>query len=107
MTMTPATSQAAPDITPDVVRHVANLARLELTEADVAQYTQDLGKIIGMMGQLNAVYVPSDIPPLAHTQLPTHFRKDNPNTPVPRDVLLANAPAREEDYFQVPRILDN
>jgi len=106
MTTLPSPEQT-PDITPDVVRHVANLARLELSEADVAQYTQDLGKIISMMGQLNAVNVPSDIPPLAHTQLPTHFRGDAASTPVPREVLLANAPAREDDYFQVPRILDN
>lgn len=88
------------------VRRVATLARLRLTAAEEAELTQQLGKIIDFVDQLSQVDT-NDVAPLAHTiDIVNAFREDRvTNRPDP-DALLANAPAKDESFFQVPKILE-
>ena len=93
-------------ITKDTVEHVAKLARLELTDAEVDGYTRDLAKILDMVAQLNELDlsgVEADLP----VDQPTVFREDKPFRLFERDALLANAPEEEDGFFRVPRILDD
>jgi len=93
-------------ITPDDVRWVAKLARLELAEADVATMTRELSAILDYIDQLKQV--PTEgVEPLAHPiAVANVFRPDEPAPSLPVDAALANAPDRQGDFFGVPAVLD-
>ena len=89
-------------MTPEQVRWVAHLARLELTDAELATMTRQLTAIVDYVAQLRAVDT-DGVEPLAHA-LPVHnvFRPDEPRPSLPVEDALANAPAVEDDAFRVP-----
>jgi aspartyl-tRNA(Asn)/glutamyl-tRNA(Gln) amidotransferase subunit C len=86
------------------VRKVAQLARLELSEADLALMQQQLSAILDYVDQLNQLNT-DDIEPLAHP-LPIHnvFRPDTETPSLPVEEALRNAPSRVGDYFGVPAV---
>ncbi|HJZ90368.1 MAG TPA: Asp-tRNA(Asn)/Glu-tRNA(Gln) amidotransferase subunit GatC [Gemmataceae bacterium] len=89
------------------VRKVANLARLDLPDTDLAELARQLTAIIGYMDQLKELKT-DDVEPLAHP-LPVQnvFRPDEPGPCLPVDEALRNAPARSGDFFAVPAVLDS
>ncbi|MCS6852225.1 MAG: Asp-tRNA(Asn)/Glu-tRNA(Gln) amidotransferase subunit GatC [Gemmataceae bacterium] len=93
-------------LTADQVRWVAHLARLELSEADLAKLTEQLSAIVDYVGQLQSVNT-DGVEPLAHP-LPIHnvFREDEPHVPLPVEAALANAPDRHGGFYGVPAVLD-
>jgi aspartyl-tRNA(Asn)/glutamyl-tRNA(Gln) amidotransferase subunit C len=90
----------------DDVRWVAHLARLELTEAELATMTRQLGAILDYVQQLQQVNT-EGVEPLAHP-LPVQnvFRPDEPAPSLPVDEALANAPRRSGNFYSVPAVLD-
>ena len=90
----------------DDVRWVAHLARLELSERELATITPQLQAIVDYVDQLRQVNT-DGVEPLAHP-LPIHniFRNDEPAPSLPADTALANAPARQGDFYRVPAVLD-
>lgn len=87
------------------VEHVARLARLALTDEEVTSLTTELGAILDHAAQIEALDT-EDVPPTAHPlPLVNVLRADAPRPGLPRDEVLAMAPATEEDRFRVPRIL--
>jgi len=93
-------------VTPEQVRWVAHLARLELTTDELAIMTRQLSAIVDYVTQLQAVDT-SGVEPLAHA-LPVHdvFRDDEPRPSLPVDEALANAPDRHGDFYGVPAVLE-
>ena len=92
-------------ITREEVEHVARLARLALTDAEVDALTEDLGAILDHAAQVSALDI-SDVPPTSHPlPLVNVLRRDEPRPGLPRDEVLAAAPAAEDGRFRVPRIL--
>lgn len=91
-------------ITDETVKHVARLARLELNEADIQQYTADLGKIMTLVDELSSLPM-EDIDTMTGAE-PTVFREDVVLKDHTRDALMANAPHEEDGFFRVPKILD-
>ncbi len=92
-------------ITRDDVEHVARLARLALTDDEVERLTEQLEVILEHAAQVSALYT-AGVPPTAHPlPLANVLRPDEPRPGVPRDDVLAMAPASEDDRFRVPRIL--
>ncbi len=89
------------------VRKVARLARLELSEPDLAQMQQQLSVILEYIEQLNQLDT-SNVEPLAHP-LPVQnvFRPDEPIPSLPVDEALQNAPARKGNYFAVPAVFSD
>jgi aspartyl-tRNA(Asn)/glutamyl-tRNA(Gln) amidotransferase subunit C len=87
-------------------RWVASLARLELSDAELAAMTEQLSAILDYVDQLKEV--PTDgVEPLAHPlDLRNVFRPDTPAPSLPVDEALANAPARTGDFFEVPAVLE-
>ena len=86
------------------VRHVADLARLELSDADVAEMARQLGAIVDYINQLQSVNT-DGIEPLAHAlKLHDVFRADEPSPSLSPDEALANAPARKNDFYRVPAV---
>ena len=89
------------------VRRVALLSRLELSDQEVSQFSTQLSAIVEYIEKLNELDT-DNVEPLAHC-LPVHnvFREDLPRPSLSNDAALANAPDREEEYFKVPKILDD
>ncbi len=88
------------------VRHIAHLARLELTDDEVAAFRRQLEDILDYVEKLNEANT-EDVEPTAHV-LPIRnvFRDDEPAPPMSVDAVLANAPAKAPPFFKVPKILD-
>jgi aspartyl-tRNA(Asn)/glutamyl-tRNA(Gln) amidotransferase subunit C len=92
-------------ITRAEVEHVAQLARLALTDEEVDSLTAELAVILDHAAQVSALDT-HDVQPTAHPlPLVNVFRADEARAGVPRDEVLAAAPVAEEHRFRVPRIL--
>jgi aspartyl-tRNA(Asn)/glutamyl-tRNA(Gln) amidotransferase subunit C len=98
-------------LTLEEARWVAHLARLELSEAELATLTRQLGAIVEYVDQLRQLDT-TNVEPLAHA-LEVHnvFRDDEPAPSLPVDEALANAPDRRRDargdqFYGVPPVLD-
>ena len=89
------------------VQHIAELAKLQLTEAEEALYQEQLSDILDYVQRLNTLDTEA-IPPTA-TVLPLRsvMRDDVPRPSLPVDDILANAPARAGDAFEVRVILED
>jgi aspartyl-tRNA(Asn)/glutamyl-tRNA(Gln) amidotransferase subunit C len=88
------------------VEHVARLARLELTDAELDASTEQLEAILEHAEDVAALDL-TDVPPTSHPlPLVNVLRPDVVGPTVDRDEVLAAAPATESDRFRVPRILD-
>jgi aspartyl-tRNA(Asn)/glutamyl-tRNA(Gln) amidotransferase subunit C len=87
------------------IEKVALLARLQLTEAEVASMTADLCQIVGYVDQLAEVNT-DGVEPMAHAVEVTNvFRADEVTPSLPRDEALANAPHHDERGYLVPAVL--
>jgi aspartyl-tRNA(Asn)/glutamyl-tRNA(Gln) amidotransferase subunit C len=88
------------------VEHVAHLARLGLTDAELTRLEAELNHILDQYGIL-AELPTDDIPPTAQTiELENILRDDVVRPSLPVEAVLANAPARSGDFIVVPAILD-
>lgn len=93
-------------LTREEVLHIAQLARLALSEADVEKFRGQLSQILDQFATLAAVET-EDVPPTAYPlTLENVARADEPRPSLPVEAVLANAPRREGDFFRVRRILE-
>ncbi len=93
-------------LTPEVVRHVAELARLELSEAEIHRYTEQLSAILDYAARIQAVDT-SQVPPTPYVLPQVNvLRDDRPEPSLPVDEALANAPDREDGLFRVPALFE-
>ena len=89
----------------DDIRKVASLARLEFSEAELAQFTEQLGKIVSFVEQLGEVDI-SGVAPLAHPlEIHSVMRPDQRSPSLERDAALANAPSHDDEFFLVPPVM--
>ena len=89
-------------ITRDQVLHVARLARLDLSEAEVEQLTGELGAILDAVSKVSELDL-ADVPPTSHPlDLVNSWAEDEPHDSLPLEDVLRNAPASERDMFRVP-----
>ena len=97
---------ATPKISREDVQHVARLARLELSEAELERMRVEMDAILTYMDKLRSLDT-AGVPPTSHA-VPLHnvMRDDEPRPSTPRDDMLANAPDRAGDFFRVPRIIE-
>ena len=89
-------------ISPEEVRHVARLARLTLTDDEVARFGEQLSAILEAVSKVSEVDL-SDVPPTAHPlDLVNVWAQDEPRPSLPVEEALANAPDRDNGFFRVP-----
>jgi aspartyl-tRNA(Asn)/glutamyl-tRNA(Gln) amidotransferase subunit C len=92
-------------ISRDEVAHLARLARLAVSEAELDLFAGQLDVILGAVSRVGEVAA-ADIPPTSHAvPLTNVFRADEQAPCLPSDAVLASAPAVEDGKFRVPRIL--
>jgi aspartyl-tRNA(Asn)/glutamyl-tRNA(Gln) amidotransferase subunit C len=87
------------------VRHVARLARLDLSDEEVEALRPQLSDILAYAEQVGEVAT-ADVPPTAHPYgLRNVYREDVPVDPLPHEEAMSTAPAAEDGRFRVPRIV--
>lgn len=93
------------NITKEQVKHVADLARLTITDEEAEKFTEDLGSIISHAEMLNELDT-TDVEPMTHVlNLVNVLRKDEPVEWVTQEDALKNAPDQKNGQFRVPSIL--
>jgi aspartyl-tRNA(Asn)/glutamyl-tRNA(Gln) amidotransferase subunit C len=89
----------------DEARHVARLARLDLTDDELTKLTAELSALLDHVDRIRRLDT-AGVPPTAHPlPLTNVLRADEVRPSLDRDEVLAAAPAAEDDRFRVPRIL--
>lgn len=88
------------------VEHVARLARLELSEKEKDQLTDQLSNILTYVEKLNELDT-RGVEPTAHVlDISNVMRDDVPGVSLPQDMALANAPEKAAGHFKVPKIIE-
>ncbi|WP_369139789.1 Asp-tRNA(Asn)/Glu-tRNA(Gln) amidotransferase subunit GatC [Modestobacter versicolor] len=92
-------------ISRDDVAHLARLSRLAVTDEELDQFAGQLDQVLAAVARVGEAAV-VDVPPMSHAVPLTNVLRADVVTPsLPRDAVLAGAPAAEDDRFRVPRIL--
>ncbi|HEY4376128.1 MAG TPA: Asp-tRNA(Asn)/Glu-tRNA(Gln) amidotransferase subunit GatC [Acidimicrobiales bacterium] len=94
-----------PSISRDDVAHVATLARLSLTDDELATFTDQLAKVLDHAADVESLDV-ADVPPTTHPlPLVNVLRADVPGPTLDPAEVLVVAPSAEDGRFRVPTIL--
>ncbi len=88
------------------VRHVAKLARIAMSDAEVEALVPELNNILGWVDQLAAVDTEGVEPLTAVIDLKLRLRDDVVNDGDVRDKVLANAPDAQHGFFAVPKVIE-
>ncbi len=93
------------EITPDLVRHLGVLARIQLSDEEVEQLTGQLDVIVDNIAKVSQVAT-ADVPATSHpVPLQNVFRPDVPGDMLTVDEVLQNAPDAADGRFRVTAIL--
>jgi aspartyl-tRNA(Asn)/glutamyl-tRNA(Gln) amidotransferase subunit C len=94
------------EISAEQVAHLANLARIDLSQEEIASLTSELGQIVEAVAKVQEVAGP-DVEATSHPlPLTNVFRADEIRPSLTVEQALAGAPEREGDRFKVATILD-
>ena len=88
------------------VKRVAHLARIAVTDEDAGRMTGELNAILGFVEQLNEVDVAGVEPMTSVTPMAMRQRTDLVTDGDKADDIVANAPASEENFFLVPKVVE-
>ncbi len=93
-------------VTPDIVKHVARLARLRLEGKSLDQLAAQLDEILTYVQQLQAVPT-QGVEPTSHVlPLGNVLRKDTPQPSLSQEQVLALAPAQQKPFVKVPKVIE-
>lgn len=92
-------------LTNDDVRHVAALARLGLTDAEVERLRDQLSSILDHISALDEVDTASISPTAQVIELTNVFRQDEVRPSLPREQVLQNAPRSSDGFLEVDAVL--
>jgi aspartyl-tRNA(Asn)/glutamyl-tRNA(Gln) amidotransferase subunit C len=89
----------------DQVRHIGRLARIDLTDEQAERFSRQLGAILDYFDKLQAVDT-QQVRPLVHpVEMADVMAEDRAEPSLAPDQALANAPARDGDFFRVPKVI--
>ncbi len=86
-------------VTPETVRHIAGLARVDLADDEVDRFSEQFADILDAFESLDAV---PDVD--ADVELTNVMRADSVSPGLDTDAALENAPDHEDDYFKGPNV---
>ena len=89
-----------------IVRHIARLARIAVSDDEVAALAPELSNILGWIEQLQEVDVAGVQPMTAVIPNQLRLRDDVVTDGGIRDEVLRNAPAAEHGFFAVPKVIE-
>jgi aspartyl-tRNA(Asn)/glutamyl-tRNA(Gln) amidotransferase subunit C len=88
------------------VKRVARLARIAVSEEEANRMTGELNGILGFVEQLSEVDVEGVEPMTSVTPMVMKKREDVVNDGNKADAIVANAPATDRNFFQVPKVVE-
>ena len=88
------------------VKRVARLARLAVTDDEAVRMTGELNGILGFVEQLSEVDVTGVEPMTSVIPMAMKMRKDEVNDGNMADRIVANAPVSEQNFFEVPKVVE-
>lgn len=88
------------------VKRVARLARIAVSEDEANRMTGELNGILGFVEQLSEVNVEGVEPMTSVTPMEMRKREDVVNDGNKADAVVANAPATDRNFFQVPKVVE-
>ena len=94
------------EITPDLVRHLASLARIQVSDAEVDRFAEQLAVIVDAVAAVNKA-VEGDVPATSHPiPMANVFREDVVAPSLSQEQALSGAPDSAQGRFKVNAILD-
>lgn len=92
-------------VSPEVIDHIAKLARLALAPEEAHRFSEEVGEVLGYIDSLSEVDT-ADILPTVHAVTSVNaFREDIVGDMFTQKEAVQNAPDEEEGAFVVPRII--
>lgn len=96
---------AQPTLDEQAVRHIAKLARLALTDAQVSEYRGQLAGVLDYVRTLEKLEL-DGVEPLTHVgESANAFREDIPCEHLPNEVLMQLAPATMPPFVRIPKVI--
>ena len=93
------------EINKEIVKHVANLARIEVSDEIATEFTSELDEILNYAHIMDELSL-DDVTPKFHAlELSNVMREDIPESPLTQDEALSNSKSTENGQFKVPRML--
>jgi len=102
----PAAIGACMSVSPDQVRHISKLARIAMSDEELAQLVPELNAIIGWVEQLAEVNTDGVEPLTAVIEQKLRLRDDAVTDGNIREDVLANAPEAQHGFFAVPKVIE-
>jgi aspartyl-tRNA(Asn)/glutamyl-tRNA(Gln) amidotransferase subunit C len=93
-------------VSPQDVEKVALLARLAISESDLPEVTERFGRVLGLVDELNTIDTETVVPMSNPHDMHQRLRPDTVTGQNDRENLMASAPAQEQGYFLVPKVID-
>ena len=93
-------------VTTEQVRHIARLARIAMSDAEIEALAPELNNILGWVEQLAEVDTEGVEPLTAVIDTKLRLRDDVVTDGDQRDDVLANAPAAQHGFFAVPKVIE-
>lgn len=93
-------------ITRKEVEHVANLARLQVTEEEAEQFTKELNAILDFAAKLDELDTTNVVPTSHATDVKNVMREDRNRPSLALEDVLRNAPEHEDAQFKVPAVFE-
>ena len=92
-------------VTREEVLKVATLAKLRIPDEEIEEFTKHFNKILEYFNQLNELDT-TNVEPMSHVlDLKNVFREDQVKPSFPREEILKNAPAHDDEFFKVPKVI--
>lgn len=92
-------------IDPSTVKQVARLARIHLSDSELADASKQLADILAYVGQLDQIELAGDVDPFfGATESVNAIRPDDVETSIDRQTILKNAPDSDGEFYLVPPV---
>ena len=93
-------------VTPEDIEKVALLARLSISESELPEVTERFSKVLDLVDELNTINTDGVVPMSNPHDMEQRLRADSVTRTNERDALMATAPAQQDGYFLVPKVID-
>ena len=94
-------------INEETVQHLADLARIKLSDTEKKEFTKQLSNILDFFSQISELDTESVKPTYHVLELKNVFREDEVREGLSQDQALKNAPRKDKGYFKAPKIVED
>jgi len=92
-------------VTKNDVKHIAKLAKLEIKENEINEFTSQLNQVLKYVDKLNELDT-DNVKPLSHpVEAKNVFREDILKNSIPTEDALKNSASKTDKYFKVPKVI--